>query len=282
MKITEPGIGFLMDAAPTSTYGRVWSNGNMTIINGGSVGDKAKLNLAGNDFTSGQFEMPGIWARKEGSDNSYSIGLDIRSGSIQTALKANVDRTIEIPGLNDNTGVARMATVTNGVFGFQNIPSGGGGGGDVASVFGRTGAVTAQSGDYSSFYSVIGHGHAISDITGLQTSLDGTVKTTGAQTISGVKTFDWGIDIPDLSYLRFMDGSTVRGRFLGNSDGMNVTSPSGGVYITALGGRVHLSSSTSRVSMTIPTFASDAAAGTGGLSANDIYKTSTGELRIKL
>ena len=31
-----------------------------------------------------------------------------------------------------------------------------------------------------------------------------------------------------------------------------------------------------------PTYADDAAAGTGGLSAGDIYKTSTGELRIKL
>jgi hypothetical protein len=33
---------------------------------------------------------------------------------------------------------------------------------------------------------------------------------------------------------------------------------------------------------TVPTYADDAAAGTGGLVAGDIYKTATGELRIKL
>ena len=32
----------------------------------------------------------------------------------------------------------------------------------------------------------------------------------------------------------------------------------------------------------LPTYADDAAAGTGGLAAGDVYKTSTGELRIKL
>lgn len=32
----------------------------------------------------------------------------------------------------------------------------------------------------------------------------------------------------------------------------------------------------------LPTYADDAAAGTGGLVADDIYKTATGELRIKL
>ena len=31
-----------------------------------------------------------------------------------------------------------------------------------------------------------------------------------------------------------------------------------------------------------PTYADDTAAGTGGLVAGDVYKTSTGELRIKL
>jgi len=33
---------------------------------------------------------------------------------------------------------------------------------------------------------------------------------------------------------------------------------------------------------TLPTFADDAAAGSGGLSADSIYKTPTGELRVKL
>lgn len=37
--------------------------------------------------------------------------------------------------------------------------------GNVASVFGRTGTVTAQSSDYSSYYSLLGHAHAASDTT---------------------------------------------------------------------------------------------------------------------
>lgn len=38
----------------------------------------------------------------------------------------------------------------------------------------------------------------------------------------------------------------------------------------------------SPTNLTVPTYADDAAAGTGGLVAGDIYKTATGELRIKL
>ena len=47
------------------------------------------------------------------------------------------------------------------------VASGGGGGGAVDSVFTRTGAVTAQVGDYSAFYSQLGHTHTESDITDL-------------------------------------------------------------------------------------------------------------------
>lgn len=39
---------------------------------------------------------------------------------------------------------------------------------------------------------------------------------------------------------------------------------------------------TAPTNLTVPTYADDAAAGTGGLVAGDIYKTATGELRIKL
>jgi len=45
-----------------------------------------------------------------------------------------------------------------------------------------------------------------------------------------------------------------------------------GIYLTS-GGNVVMNS--------LPTYADDAAAGTGGLTANMVYKTSTGELRIK-
>lgn len=71
-----------------------------------------------------------------------------------------------------------------------------GSGGAVDSVFGRTGAVTAQAGDYGSFYSLLGHVHIIANITGLQTALDGkqaagsyltAVPAPGASTLGGVK-----------------------------------------------------------------------------------------------
>ncbi len=47
-------------------------------------------------------------------------------------------------------------------------PIGGGGGGAVSSVFTRTGAVTAQSGDYSSFYAVLANN--LSDLTSAATA----------------------------------------------------------------------------------------------------------------
>jgi len=67
-------------------------------------------------------------------------------------------------------------------------------------------------------------------------------------------------------------------------------------FVSDRGFRFYVSDSTVAVTMTTtlidnklqtrlstcPTYADDSAAGTGGLSAGDIYKTSTGELRIKL
>jgi hypothetical protein len=56
-------------------------------------------------------------------------------------------------------------------------PSGGGGGGAIASVFGRTGAVAAATGDYS-----------VSQVTGAAAD-SAVVHLAGAETISGTKTF---------------------------------------------------------------------------------------------
>jgi len=46
-----------------------------------------------------------------------------------------------------------------------------GGSGAITSVFGRTGVVVAQSGDYAAFYALLSHAHAQSDVTGLVTAL---------------------------------------------------------------------------------------------------------------
>jgi len=37
-----------------------------------------------------------------------------------------------------------------------------------------------------------------------------------------------------------------------------------------------------RIRMVVPTYADDSAAGSGGLTAGDVYKTSGGDLKIKL
>ena len=66
---------------------------------------------------------------------------------------------------------------TNGMRVSLQPPPGGGGGGSVASVFGRTGAVTAASGDYS-----------VAQVTGA--AVDSTVvHLAGTETITGTKTF---------------------------------------------------------------------------------------------
>lgn len=49
----------------------------------------------------------------------------------------------------------------------------------VTSVFGRTGAVVAQQSDYDTWFTLYGHGHAIANITNLQSTLDGKLSTTG-------------------------------------------------------------------------------------------------------
>jgi hypothetical protein len=50
--------------------------------------------------------------------------------------------------------------------------------GAVSSVFGRTGAVVAQQSDYDTWFTLYGHGHAISNVTNLQSTLDGKLNTT--------------------------------------------------------------------------------------------------------
>jgi len=64
--------------------------------------------------------------------------------------------------------------------------------GQVSSVFGRTGTVTAGSGDYSAFYAALSHAHLIADVTGLQTALDGKSATAHTHTLTREFTFNLG------------------------------------------------------------------------------------------
>jgi hypothetical protein len=91
-----------------------------------------------------------------------------------------------------------------------------------------------------------------------------------------------------LNFLVYLNGNT----FFSNGNG-NLTTPS--VTIGAdfnadialqventAGANYAVKVTNGKTGIQAPTFADDAAAGTGGLVAGDIYKTATGELRIKL
>ena len=83
------------------------------------------------------------------------------------------DQSVTVTGLTNG-----CLTVASGVIASTGSPCGsGGGGGSVSSVFGRTGAVTASSGDYT-----------VSQITGAAADAS-VVHNTGNETIGGAKTF---------------------------------------------------------------------------------------------
>ena len=83
------------------------------------------------------------------------------------------DQSVTLYGLANG-----CLNVASGVIASTGSPCGsGGGGGSVTSVFGRTGAVTASSGDYT-----------VSEVTGAAADAS-VVHNTGNETIAGVKTF---------------------------------------------------------------------------------------------
>jgi len=93
-------------------------------------------------------------------------------------------------GAQPATQLIGYVDVTNAVSGQTNglrvslqPPQGGGGGGNVASVFGRTGAVTAATGDYS-----------VSQVTGAAAD-SAVVHLAGTETITGAKTFSSNVTL---------------------------------------------------------------------------------------
>jgi hypothetical protein len=97
---------------------------------------------------------------------------------LSSALKefnvpAKFDQSVTLTGLSDG-----CLNVASGVIGSTGSPCGAGsGGGTVSSVFGRTGVVTAQTGDYG-----------VSQVTGAAADA-AVVHNTGNESISGTKTF---------------------------------------------------------------------------------------------
>jgi hypothetical protein len=87
--------------------------------------------------------------------------------------------------------------------------------------------------------------------------------------------------INDSAYISFEDGNAANGAFLGIT-GQN-QGQSGDFRIFTggnVGGERMRITKEGKIRVTLPTYATNAAAITGGLVTNDMYKTSTGELRI--
>ncbi len=107
-------------------------------------------------------------------DGVHQNWLERLSGGLKEFnVPVKFDQSVAVSGLSNG-----CLNVTAGVIGSTGSPCGsGGGGGAVSSVFGRTGVVTAQTGDYS-----------VSQVTGAAADA-GVVHNTGNESISGTKAF---------------------------------------------------------------------------------------------
>jgi hypothetical protein len=107
-------------------------------------------------------------------DGVHANWLERLNGSLKEFnVPTKFDQSVTIAGLANG-----CLNVASGVLASTGAPCGsGGGGGNVASVFGRTGAVVASAGDY-----------AVAQVTGAAAD-SAVVHNTGAETVSGNKTF---------------------------------------------------------------------------------------------
>ncbi len=107
-------------------------------------------------------------------DGIHANWLERLSASLKEFnVPVKFDQSVTVAGLSNG-----CLNVTSGVIASTGSSCGsGGGGGNVSSIFGRTGAIVAVSGDYT-----------VSQVTGA--AVDATVvHNTGAETIAGAKTF---------------------------------------------------------------------------------------------
>lgn len=104
---------------------------------------------------------------EKGQANGY-VPLDGGGKIASQYLPAFVDDVLEYANLaafpaTGSSGILYIAADTNFTYrwsGTAYVQIGGGGAAEVDSVFGRVGAITAQVGDYSAFYSQLGHTHS--------------------------------------------------------------------------------------------------------------------------
>lgn len=153
--------------------------------------DNKLLSKASASHTHAAYQL----TSEKGQINGYAP-LD-GSGKIDpNYLPAFVDDVLEYVDLasfpaTGASGVLYIAADTNFTYrwsGTTYTQIGGGGAAEVDSVFGRVGAITAQVGDYSAFYSQLGHTHS-------QYLLNTTDTLTGNLTVTGSGSFGGDISV---------------------------------------------------------------------------------------
>ena len=132
--------------------------------------DTSNTNIAvGLSF--GSFGSISQYIANNGDGTNWLERLTASLKEFKTAAK--FDNSVTIAGLT--AGCLNVAS--SGVVGSTGVPCGSGGGGSVSSVFGRTGAVVAASGDYTA-----------AQVTGAAAD-SAVAHNTGTETIAGAKTF---------------------------------------------------------------------------------------------
>ena len=118
-----------------------------------------------------------IGATGDGTHANWQERLTATLKELNVAVK--FDQSVSISSLADG-----CLNITSGLVGSTGAACGsGGGGGSVSSVFGRTGAVAAASGDYS-----------VAQVTGAAAD-SAVVHNTGSESIAGTKTFSTGVTV---------------------------------------------------------------------------------------
>jgi hypothetical protein len=150
------GAGTAIQTASTSS-----TDGVVGIVSGYSTSTPAKAIITWAGFASCNFDAASPVA------GNYVVASTTQAGKCHDTGSMTRPTGVQVIGRIEAGGV-RVSLAP---------PSGGGGGGTVASVFGRTGSVTATAGDYS-----------VSQVTGAAADA-AVVHLAGAETISGTKTF---------------------------------------------------------------------------------------------
>lgn len=148
-------------------------------------------NLTGDVLSVGDDSTANTGSNATGALALY-LGSDNHAGKFLRLINGDYESGNEI-GWIDRNGVMHCAGFVGDGSGLTNVP-GGGGGGAVASVNGKTGAVVLNHTDVGAAQA--SHSHAISDITGLSGALSDKLDAAMVGVATGTASLDVGGKIP--------------------------------------------------------------------------------------